>query len=686
MPPAARRSRSRPPADRVAAWSLAVRTLVPAGYAAALWAGAFSPEAGVGPGSLALLAVFTLHYVWRLHAATVADRPADLDRVEVGVLTILAVHTVVRALGAPPPWPTAALAAVLVALSAWVPLGGLLALPAVAAGLRPLPDIPWEFLRLELVTVSAAAVAWAERRRRGKLRIAYEKLRRDTETLGARTPVELGGRGGLVRIDETLFRFLTQLKERVHAHSALLVLRTGDGGLYIRELVSDSEGGLREDAQIRLDATAFHWIVRNAKPLCIGDLQDPTARLGYYASRVPVRSFAGVPLVSDGRVQGVLAVDSLGPQAFGEAHVTALEVAAHLVGEFLDQIRAFEAVKREARDFQHLHEFSRRVAEFSSPGEVLDLLLTTLSQRLAPPFGLVALVGEDRRLRVEASLEPWAHLRGTEFGLDSGLAGWVLASRNYLHYHEGRTNTRRPLLGPGIRLPEFPSLLMYPLQAHGEPLGVLCAGHRQPGAFDPAAVAFCDVLAQLAAQALLQLRTLDQLRELATRDGLTGLWNRRAFLDRLAAELSRARRYPTSVALILADVDHFKRINDRYGHPAGDEVLRVVAATLRSMGRETDLVARYGGEEFAVLLPNTDEAGARALAERIRSALEETEIPWEDATIRVTASLGISVTQDGQDPPDNLISQADQALYAAKETGRNRVVLFSDIREYAGWG
>ncbi|GAB4256084.1 sensor domain-containing diguanylate cyclase [Deferrisoma sp.] len=681
-----------PAADRVRPrrpgwvhWALALRTLVPAAYAAALLAGLFSPAAGLRPAALVFLAGFTAHYVWRLHRATATPEPGDLDRVEVGVLTVLALQTVLEGLAVPAPWPLAVFGAAVVALAPWLPPAGLLALPAVAAGLRPHAFVP-TLLGLEILAAAAGIVAWAERRRREKLRVAYEKLQRDAATLGARAPVELGGRGGLVRIDETLFRFLSALKERVRAHTALLVLRSGDGTLYIRELVTDHHGGIREDAQIRLDATAFHWIVRNEKPLVIGDLRDPAARLGYYASRVPVRSFAGVPLRGDGGVQGVLAVDGLGPQAFGEAQVTALEVAAHLVGEFLEQIRAFETVKREARDFQHLHEFSRRVSEFESQGEVLDLLLTTLSMRLGPPFAAVAIVGTDRRLRFEAVLEPWADLRGKEFGPDEGLAGWVLASRNYLHYAEGRGNTRRPLFGPGIRVPEFPSLLMYPMQAHGEPVGVLCLGHRQPKAFDRSAVEFADVLAQLAGQALLQLRSLEQLRELATRDPLTGLWNRRAFLDRLTAELSRARRYPSPLALLLADVDHFKRVNDRHGHPAGDQVLRAVAGTLRSLARETDHVARYGGEEFAILLPNTDETGARALAERIRKALEAEEIPWEGRTLRVTASLGLGVAQEGDDTPDALISRADQALYAAKETGRNRVVAYSDIREYASWG
>lgn len=158
-----------------------------------------------------------------------------------------------------------------------------------------------------------------------------------------------------------------------------------------------------------------------------------------------------------------------------------------------------------------------------------------------------------------------------------------------------------------------------------------------------------------------------ELEALATTDSMTGLYNHRVFQERLREELQLAQLAGAQVALILLDVDRFKQYNDSFGHPAGDQALKIVAQILRENVREGDLAARYGGEEFAAILPNTDGAAAVRLAERIRQACETTEFPHRD----VTLSIGVAV---GGDDASHMIEQADQALYVAKHGGRNRVV------------
>ncbi len=651
---------------------------------AGLLAGAFRTPAAARPASLMLLVVFTAYFLWRIGRLLRLRRADDADRMEAGLLAVLAADTVLEAVGAGPGWSVAVLGVLHVLLAAGMPWYGPLALAPAALGLRRFPGGWIPVVQVGAVAAAAVALVWLENRRRERLRLAYEKLRRDAQVLGARSTVEAPARG-LDRIDDALYRFLEALKTSTAAHSAVLVLRAGGGeDLYVRELVSDSDR-LNDAAVLRLGATAFHWIVRNRKPLNIGKLRNAADRLGYYAGAVRVQSFLGVPMVTEGGVEGVLAVDSLQPRAFDEVHRTVLERAARLVGAFLEQVRAFETVKREARDFRLLHELSRRMALCEREHELVDRVVACLVERFPEPAGGVVLVREDGELEMAAATGGWAGLRGTVLPRGRGLVGWVLASRNYLHYDRARPGGRRPLFGPGVDVPEFQSLLLYPLQAHGEVLGVLCLASAQAGAFDAPAVAFCEILARQAGQGLLQLRSLAELRRLATTDPLTGLANRRAFLDRLEAEVARSRRYPQPLALVMVDVDHFKRVNDVHGHPAGDEVLRRIAGVLRSLARETDLVARYGGEEFALLLPNTDEAGARALAGRIRASVAAAGIPWEDRTLRVTASLGVSALEGEADAPEQLVSRADRALYVAKRTGRNRVVVFSEVGEYAEW-
>jgi diguanylate cyclase (GGDEF)-like protein len=168
------------------------------------------------------------------------------------------------------------------------------------------------------------------------------------------------------------------------------------------------------------------------------------------------------------------------------------------------------------------------------------------------------------------------------------------------------------------------------------------------------------------------------LEILARHDPLTGLANRRQFTEVLERALRHARRTGGEVSLVVADLDRFKNVNDTLGHPAGDEVLKAVAGILGEDTRADDLVARLGGEEFALLLVDTDADGALARAERLRTRLEETEIPLPGGrACRVTSSFGVA-TQDPRLPSgdgDRLLARADRALYEAKRTGRNRCVV-----------
>lgn len=166
-----------------------------------------------------------------------------------------------------------------------------------------------------------------------------------------------------------------------------------------------------------------------------------------------------------------------------------------------------------------------------------------------------------------------------------------------------------------------------------------------------------------------------ELERLTRQDGLTGLFNRNTFVELSRRELDRAKRQGSATTILLLDLDHFKRVNDTWGHPAGDAVLRHVATLASTTVRSTDLVGRLGGEEFIVLLPNTSAEAGRKLAEKVRQRLESTPVQWEKTTIAVTASFGLAnTTVEEKRDFDTLYTEADKALYLAKQRGRNRVV------------
>jgi diguanylate cyclase (GGDEF)-like protein len=166
----------------------------------------------------------------------------------------------------------------------------------------------------------------------------------------------------------------------------------------------------------------------------------------------------------------------------------------------------------------------------------------------------------------------------------------------------------------------------------------------------------------------------EELRRMATRDSLTGTWNRAAILDLLERERARAGRGRSPLAVILADADHFKRINDTYGHLAGDRVLREVAGRMMALLRPYDTVGRYGGEEFLIVLPGCDAAAATGLAERLRRGVAAEPVEAGDGPLAVTLSLGVAVW-DGTADTLGLLQAVDAALYRAKHEGRNRAVL-----------
>jgi diguanylate cyclase (GGDEF)-like protein len=169
------------------------------------------------------------------------------------------------------------------------------------------------------------------------------------------------------------------------------------------------------------------------------------------------------------------------------------------------------------------------------------------------------------------------------------------------------------------------------------------------------------------------------LRHLATTDGLTGLLVRRHFRAMMTREVQRARRFRRPLSIIMLDIDDFKQVNDRYGHPVGDHVLRVLSRIIRARGaRDHDLVSRYGGEEFVIGSLEADKRIAVAIAERLRQSVEQQKISGsKQSGLRVTISLGVASFPDDAESLDELIENADRALYHAKRSGKNHVGYFT---------
>lgn len=235
---------------------------------------------------------------------------------------------------------------------------------------------------------------------------------------------------------------------------------------------------------------------------------------------------------------------------------------------------------------------------------------------------------------------------------------------------------RHPLFADGA-YPALCALASLPLTVEGAVVGVMNVGYNRPFKFDDATIRLLRALADSAALAVHNAEQHERQRRQAVTDELTGLANRRRFLELLRAEVQRARRYGHPMALLMVDLDRLKQINDENGHAAGDAMLRGVAQCLRGAVRVTDLPARLGGDEFAVLMPETSREAALTVAERIRAGVEQFTAQVDGRTIHSTVSIGLisRAAGDVQDLP-SLIHKADDALYKSKTDGRNRVTVW----------
>jgi diguanylate cyclase (GGDEF)-like protein len=219
--------------------------------------------------------------------------------------------------------------------------------------------------------------------------------------------------------------------------------------------------------------------------------------------------------------------------------------------------------------------------------------------------------------------------------------------------------------------------ICFPMVSAGTPVGVLGVSPTPPLTDHQRSV-----LAAAAALFAVSLKNAELFREVhenSVRDALTGCFNRKHALEVMDAELRRARRSQMPVSLLMFDLDHFKAINDSFGHLCGDAVLAAVGSRMKSVLRGSDLKCRYGGEEFLVLLPDTPLAGARRVAETLRREIADHPVPWNDTTIAVSASFGVTAVNAGEVDPLAIMSRADAALYRAKQDGRNCVGVHEDV-------
>jgi diguanylate cyclase (GGDEF)-like protein len=306
-----------------------------------------------------------------------------------------------------------------------------------------------------------------------------------------------------------------------------------------------------------------------------------------------------------------------------------------------------------------------------------DLLTRVAAHICGVPYALISLVDDDHVSNLAA-----IGLPDQTVSRDEALCSWTILQDNLLEIPDLRLDDRTaklPVVSQGgIHMYAGTNLNT----KDGFRIGTLCVLDNEPHQLTPQQR---ELLAGLARQvmALFELRENEQMlrdalaREhyLASIDSLTGLLNRRILFERFDNELERSRRYDMPLSVVLIDLDHFKVVNDKYGHAAGDAVLRKVGEIIRAGVRSIDIAGRYGGEELCVVLPETQIEGARTFAESLRKRIEAAIIVVDGHNLCVTASIGVATFRADRSEVHSMLGAADEAMYSAKRDGRNRVAL-----------
>jgi two-component system, cell cycle response regulator len=370
---------------------------------------------------------------------------------------------------------------------------------------------------------------------------------------------------------------------------------------------------------------------------------------------------------------------------FDEADRDVLVDACGQIVRTVQSEHVFRAVERSKYEFERFYQAAAMLGRALTPEQVMETAFDAAAAIVEYDAAVIALYErETQKHRVasvrirpggEGVLDPGA-VSGLEFKDNAGLAAMVVKNRHYLPAGGEPREVTAPVYTRKVKLSDARSLLVLPLLAADEAIGTFTLAARADKRFGKDVREMLAVIGNQVAVSLENGLLYKKMETMATTDGLTGLTNHRTFQERFANLLERASRHGHKITFLLCDVDHFKKVNDTYGHPVGDEVLRRVAKVLGEVARKIDVPARYGGEEFAVVLDGADIEQGRQVAERIRQEVARLVIESDKGPFQVTMSIGVAgFPEDGRDRAA-LIEHADHALYHAKHAGRNQVVTY----------
>jgi diguanylate cyclase (GGDEF)-like protein len=464
-------------------------------------------------------------------------------------------------------------------------------------------------------------------------------------------------------LDEVLNQILMIARDYFHLQNvAILLLDKNTQELQVRSQIGWDAG--MDQLNLPLDKGISGAAARLKRPLYVPDVSKDAR---YVVSAQSTRSELAVPLMVRDQVVGVLDCQSQQLNFFDSETIDLLTLFSTQASMALQNAHLYSLEQRRAAQLEAINAIAKQTTAVLDAKDLLGKVCSLVRQSFSGDHVSV-LLRDDQELVLRAH-EGSLTLRGSDS--ESLLIGDAIAWRCMA---TGRTVVENDVARVPQYLPMFEqtrSKMCIPLISFGQTLGVLALDSAQVNSFQLTDAQPLESVADICATAIQNAYYVERVRQLAYIDGLTGIFNRRYFEMKIAEEMERARRYGTSLAVIMLDIDHFKRLNDEFGHLLGDEVLRQVSSVFSQQLRKVDVVCRYGGEEFAVLLPQTSAEQAFSVAEKLRR--EVAGYRFAGVPRAVTISAGAAAHPIHGVTRDEVVKAADAALYTAKQQGRNCV-------------
>jgi two-component system cell cycle response regulator len=490
-----------------------------------------------------------------------------------------------------------------------------------------------------------------------------------------------------------LDRFLRETMENIQRvykpETTLLWLYLADRKQLRLQQQAGNSQDLKSNQIVALGEGPVGWTALNRKVFLQQDREDGV-QISLYNKARKTLSFLAVPILNGDRLEAVITLDSFSPAYFPSEAVTAIETFAAQISENIRMARLAKDQEETNVRSKSLRRAGKELSEESDFEKIVKKLPGLCREITKFDFSAVTILDGEQGTY---SLFEWADEQeqpGSGRMIGNKRRTWIswfmtnceeplIISRNQLRLQG------MPVLRGDEELDELSSFLAIPLRYQQKPIGALLLGSEENEAFSSHDAG---VLAILGFQAGVSLENAAN----SNSDGLTSLLNHRHFKKKLEEEIERAERQKQPLTLMMMDIDHFKGFNDTFGHPAGDFILRGLAALLKKNARNIDVLARYGGEEFAALLPGIDAKNGKKTAERWRKAVQRSTFKWDGRNLSVTLSIGLATYPDDvkvepenfrnddaarikarENHQEELITRADKALYEAKENGRNQV-------------